>query len=110
MTLLFQLLEQMLAHFPEGHAVLKPKEKKLINVKAPFIDEISGLVVITILHGSTHSIMLLKLKLMCNTATLDIVNNGTDTIIFKPEETLGILDLRSLGCLIQLSRVLYSKI
>ena len=28
---------------------------------------------------------------------LDIANNGLNTIIFKPEETLGILDLRSLG-------------
>ena len=34
---------------------------------------------------------------MCNTATLDITNNGPYTIIFKPEEILGILDLRSLG-------------
>ena len=28
---------------------------------------------------------------------LDIVNNGTETIIFKPEEMMGIVDLRSLG-------------
>ena len=41
--------------------------------------------------------MLLKLKFMCNIAMLDIVNNGIDTIIFKPEEMLGIVDLRSLG-------------
>ena len=41
--------------------------------------------------------MLLTLKFMCNTAMLDIVNNGPETIIFKPEEKLGILDLRSLG-------------
>ena len=34
---------------------------------------------------------------MCNTAILDIVNNGTDTMIFKAEEMLGIVDLRSLG-------------
>ena len=34
---------------------------------------------------------------MHNAAMLDIVNNGPDTIIFKPEEILGILDLRSLG-------------
>ena len=34
---------------------------------------------------------------MSNAATLDILNNGTDTIIFKSEEMLGILDLRSLG-------------
>ena len=41
--------------------------------------------------------MLLKLKFMCNTAMLDIVSNGPNTIIFKLEEMLGILDLRSLG-------------
>ena len=41
--------------------------------------------------------MLLKLKFMHNAATLDIVNSGTDTIIFKPEEMLGIVDLRSIG-------------
>ena len=34
---------------------------------------------------------------MCNAAILDVVNNGTETIIFKPEEMLGIVDLRSLG-------------
>ena len=28
---------------------------------------------------------------------LDLANNGPDTIILKPEEILGILDLRSLG-------------
>ena len=41
--------------------------------------------------------MLLKPKFICNAATLDIANKGSDTIIFKPEEMLGILDLRSLG-------------
>ena len=78
--------------------MLKPKEQKLITVKAPFIYEISGLAGIKILDGSTYSTMLLKLKFICNAATLDIVNNGTGTIIFKPEEMLGVLDLRSLGC------------
>ena len=34
---------------------------------------------------------------MCNAAILDTVNNGTETIIFKPEEMLGIVHLRSLG-------------
>ena len=41
--------------------------------------------------------MLLKLKFTQNSATLDIANNGLDTITFKPEEMLGIFDLRSLG-------------
>ena len=34
---------------------------------------------------------------MCKAAMLDIVKNGTDTIIFKLEEMLGILNLISLG-------------
>ena len=77
--------------------MLRPKEQKLIKVKAPFIDEISGLTIIKILERSTYSKMLLKLKFMHNAAMLDIVNNGPDTRIFKPEEILGIVYLRSLG-------------
>ena len=64
---------------------------------APFIDEISGLAIIKLLDGSSYSIMFIKLKFTCNAAILDIVNNGTETIIFKPDEMLGIVDLRSLG-------------
>ena len=41
--------------------------------------------------------MVLKLIFIHNAATSDVVNNGPDTIIFKLEEMLGILDLRSLG-------------
>ena len=77
--------------------MLKPKEQKLIKVKVPIIDEIPGLAITIILDGSTYSAMLLKLKFMHNPAMLDLVNNGPDTITFKPEEMLGILDLRSLG-------------
>ena len=34
---------------------------------------------------------------MHNKAILDIVNKGKDTMIFKPEEMIGNIDLRSLG-------------
>ena len=94
------------------HIVLKPKEQKLIKVKAPFIDEISvvedfnrmrnlheisGLAIVKILDGGTHSTLLIKLKFTCNTAVPNIVNKGTETIIFRPEEKFRIVDLRSLG-------------
>ena len=75
--------------------MLKPKEQKLIKAKAPFTDEISGLVIIKILDGNTYSTLLLKLKFMHNAATLDISNNGPDSIIYKPEEMLGIYNFRS---------------
>ena len=93
----FNFLNRSIPIFPKENIMLKPKEQKLIKVKAPFIDEISDLAIIRILDGSTYSTMLLKLKFMHNTATIDIVNNGPDTIAFKPEEMLGILDLRSSG-------------
>ena len=69
----------------------------MIKVKAPFIDEISGLAIIKILDGSTCSTMLIKLKFSCNAAILHIVNNSTETIIFKPKEMIGIVNLRLLG-------------
>ena len=79
------------------HVILKPKEQKLIKVTAPFIDEISGLAIVKILDGGTHSTLLIKLKFTCNAAIIDMVNNGTETMIFRPEEMLGIVDLRLLG-------------
>ena len=69
----------------------------MIKVKPPFIDEISGLAFIKIPDGSTYSNMLIKLKFTCSAEILDIVNNSTETIIFKPEEMIGIVDLRLLG-------------
>ena len=50
-----------------------------------------------ILDGSTYSTILIKLKFTGNSAIFDVVNNDTETIIFKPEEMLGLVDLRSLG-------------
>ena len=93
----FKFLTRSLPIFPKECVILKPKDQTLIKVKAPFIDEISGLAIIKILDGSTYSTMLIKFKFTCNAAILDIVNNGTETILFKPEEMLGIVDLRSLG-------------
>ena len=72
----FKFLNRSLPISPKEHTILKPKGQKLIKVNAPFIDEISGLVIVKILDGITHCRMLLKLKFMCNSAMLDIANNG----------------------------------
>ena len=53
--------------------------------------------IIKILDRGTYSTLLIKLKFTHNKGILDIVNKGKDTMIFKPEEMIGILDLRSLG-------------
>ena len=41
--------------------------------------------------------VVLKLKFVRNCASLDVVNNTQETVIFDPNQILGILDLRSLG-------------
>ena len=93
----FKCLNRSFPIFPMEHIILKPKEHKLIKVKTPFIDEISGLAIVKILDGGTHSTLLINLKLKHNMAVLDTVNNGTETMMFRPEEMLGIVDLRLLG-------------
>ena len=93
----FKFLNRSVPIYPENEIVLKPNEQKLVKVKAPISDEISGMAIIKILDGSSYSTLLIKLKVTCNKAILDIVNKGKDTMIFKPDEMIGIIDLRSLG-------------
>ena len=70
--------------YPEKEIILKPDEQKLVKVKAPFIEEISGLAIIKIIDGGTYSTLLIKLKFSCNKAMLDIKNTGKDTMILRP--------------------------
>ena len=68
-----------------------------MKVKAPFMDEISGLAIIKIIDGGTYSTLLIKLKFTHNKAILDIKNKGKDTMILRMEDMIGIVDMRSLG-------------
>ena len=56
-----------------------------MKIKAPFIEEISGMGIIKIIDGRTYSTLIIKLKFTCNRAILDITNKGIDTMILKPE-------------------------
>ena len=93
----FTFLNRSVPIFPKKGVILKPNQKQLIKVKAPSVYEISGMTIIISLDGGTHSTLLIKLKFTCNKAILDIMNKGKDTMIFKPEEMIGVIDWRSLG-------------
>ena len=93
----FKFLNKSIPMYPEKQIILKPNEQKLVKVKAPFMDEISGLAIIKIIVGGTYSTILIKLKFTCNKTILDIKNKGKDTMILRPEEMIGIVDMRSLG-------------
>ena len=68
-----------------------------MKIKALFVDEISGLVIIKIIDGSTYTTLLVNLKFTCNKAVLDIKNTGRETMILRPKEMIWIVDIRSLG-------------
>ena len=72
----FKFLNRSVQIYPEKEIILKPNEQKLVKVKAPFIDEISGMAIIKILDRGTYRTLLIKLKFMHNTAILDIENKG----------------------------------
>ena len=93
----FKFLSRLIPIFPREQVVVKPGEKKLILIEAPFVEEISGMAITKIIDQGQKSPVMLKLKFIRNKATLDIKNNTRDTLIFDKKTTIGILDLRSLG-------------
>ena len=83
--------------FPREQVVVKLGEKKLIPIEAPFVEEISGMAIVTIIDQGQKTPMMLKLKFIRNKTTLDITNNTRETLIFNKKTMIGILDLRYLG-------------
>ena len=63
----------------------------------PFIDEISGLAIVKMLDISEQCTVVLKLKFIRNQASLEVINDAQETVIFDPNNMIDILDLRSLG-------------
>ena len=47
----FKFLNRSLQFFSKEQVVVKPKERKFINVEAPFVDEISGLAIVKMLDN-----------------------------------------------------------
>ena len=65
----------------------------MIPIESPFIEEISGMAIVKIVDHGQKMLMMLKLKLIRNKATLDITNNMNETIIFNKKMSIGILGL-----------------
>ena len=78
--------------FPREQVIVKLGEKKLIPIKAPFVEEISGMAIVKIIEQGQKTPMMLKLKFVRNKATLDITNNTREALIFDKKTMIGILD------------------
>ena len=58
----FKFLNRSIPIYPEKELILKPDEQKLVRVRAPFVDDFSGLAIVKIIDGKTNSTLLIKLK------------------------------------------------
>ena len=92
----FKFLNRSVPFFSKEWIILKPKEKKCIKIEAPFIDEISGLGIVKMLDSRGQCTVVLKLKFIRNQASLEVINNTQEAVIFD-WYLIDILDLRSLG-------------
>ena len=89
-------LNRSIPFFLKEKVSVKPKEQKLIVLEAPFVEEISGMVITKMLDAKEQKTLTMKLKFIRNRAMFKVTNSTHETITFNPKEMLGIVDLRSL--------------
>ena len=61
----------------------KPNEHKLIVVEAPFVEEISGMVITKLLDVKEQIALTIKLKFIRNRATLKVTNGTSEIVTFN---------------------------
>ena len=66
----FTFLNRSIPFFSKEQAIVKPKEKKFVKIEAPFIDEISGHVIVKMKDNEGRCTVELKLKFVRNCAPL----------------------------------------
>ena len=63
------------------------------------MEEISGMAITKLLDTKLNLALTLKLKFIRNRAMLKVTNGAQEKVIFNPEHVVGIVDLRSLCCI-----------
>ena len=74
---------------------LKPGCKRYVKVSTPFIHQLNGYAIVKIFQGNQCHTM--QLKLVNNSAVIDMVNNSKVTIFFTKHKAIDVVDIRSLG-------------
>ena len=91
----FKFLNRPLPLFPLSTHRIKTGAKAYVQAKVPFIEKLSGHVVAKLLYKGSLGTM--KIRLVDNITVMQIINNTPTTMYFSPEQSIGIVDIRSLG-------------
>ena len=92
----FSFLNRSIPFFPKEKTEV-PKVQKMVMIKVPFVEELSGMAIVKVLDMNEHVTNMIKLTFIGNRVTLKITNNTDDTMFFDRSDVIGILDSRSLG-------------
>ena len=91
----FRFLNRSLPIFTLPTHRIKVGAKAYVKAKVPFIEKLSGHAIAKLLHRGSLGTM--KIRLVDNLTVIQTINNTPSTIYLFPEESIGIVDLRSLG-------------
>ena len=94
-TLQFKFLNRSLPLFPLSTHRIKVGAKAYVKAKVPFIEKLSGHAIAKLLYKGSLGTM--KIRLVDNITVMQIINNTPTTMYFSPEQSIGIVDIRSLG-------------
>ena len=90
-------LNRSIPFFPKEKVSVNPKEQRIMVLEAPFVEEISEMVITKMLDAKEQKTLTMKLKFIRNRAMFKVTNGTHETVTFDPKEMLGIVDLKLLG-------------
>ena len=91
----FRFLNRAIPIFPEESFTLKPGCKRYVKIVAPFPEQLSGVAIVKIVQGAKT--ITLQITLEKNLGILDMVNTTNKPMVFCRNNSIGIVDIRSLG-------------
>ena len=91
----FKFLNRSLPIFPLSTHKIKVGAKAYVKAKVPFIEKLPGHAIAKLLYKG--SLRTMKIRLVDNLTVMQIINNTPSTMYLSPEESIGIVDIRSLG-------------
>ena len=91
----FRFLNRSLPIFTLSSHRIKVGAKAYVKAKVSFIEKLSGHAIAKLLYMGSLGIM--KIRQVDNLTIMQIINNTPSTMYLFPDESIGIVDLRSLG-------------
>ena len=91
----FKFLNRSLPIFTLSTHRIKVGAKAYVKAKVPFIEKLSGHAIAKLLYKGSLETM--KIRLVDNLTVIQIINNTPSMMYLSTQESMGIVDLRSLG-------------